>query len=98
MAGELFKMMAGVNMVHVPYRGQAAALTDLLGGQVLVDFATMPPSIGHRRGHCQRAQGASSDVPILRRCQSCRRLASSCRATTRAPPRDSAHPRTLPLK
>jgi tripartite-type tricarboxylate transporter receptor subunit TctC len=32
--------------VHVPYRGQAAALTDLLGGQVLVDFATMPPSIG----------------------------------------------------
>jgi tripartite-type tricarboxylate transporter receptor subunit TctC len=46
MAGELFKMMAGVNMVHVPYRGQAAALTDLLGGQVLVDFATMPPSIG----------------------------------------------------
>jgi tripartite-type tricarboxylate transporter receptor subunit TctC len=41
-----FKMMAGVNVVHVPYRGQAAALTDLLGGQVLVDFATMPPSIG----------------------------------------------------
>ena len=34
MAGELFKMMAGVNMVHVPYRGDATALTDLLGGQV----------------------------------------------------------------
>ena len=38
MAGELFKMMAGVNMVHVPYRGRAA-LPDLLGGQVQVMFA-----------------------------------------------------------
>jgi tripartite-type tricarboxylate transporter receptor subunit TctC len=37
--GELFKMMAGVNMVHVPYRGGAPALTDLLGGQVQVMFA-----------------------------------------------------------
>src|SRR6266702_8613327 len=36
MAGELFKMMAGVNMVHVPYRGQGPALTDLLGGEVQV--------------------------------------------------------------
>jgi tripartite-type tricarboxylate transporter receptor subunit TctC len=42
MAGELFKMMAGVNMVHVPYRGQGPALTDLLGGQVQVLFATAP--------------------------------------------------------
>jgi tripartite-type tricarboxylate transporter receptor subunit TctC len=39
MAGELFKMMAGVNLVHVPYRGQGPALTDLLGGQVQVLFA-----------------------------------------------------------
>ena len=38
LAGELFKMMAGVNMVHVPYRGGAPALTDLLGGQVQVMF------------------------------------------------------------
>ena len=37
-AGELFKMMAGVNMVHVPYRGEAPAMTDLLGGQVQVMF------------------------------------------------------------
>jgi len=42
MAGELFKMMAGVNLVHVPYRGQGPALTDLLGGQVQVIFATTP--------------------------------------------------------
>jgi tripartite-type tricarboxylate transporter receptor subunit TctC len=42
MAGELFKMMAGVNLVHIPYRGQAPALTDLLGGQVQVLFATAP--------------------------------------------------------
>jgi tripartite-type tricarboxylate transporter receptor subunit TctC len=42
MAGELFKMMAGVDMVHVPYRGQGPALTDLLSGQVQVLFATAP--------------------------------------------------------
>jgi tripartite-type tricarboxylate transporter receptor subunit TctC len=42
MAGELFKMMAGVNLVHVPYRGQGLAMNDLLGGQVQVLFATTP--------------------------------------------------------
>ena len=41
MAGELFKMMTGVDMVHVPYRGDGPALTDLLGGQVQVAFGTM---------------------------------------------------------
>ena len=46
-AGELFKMMAGVNIVHVPYRGAAPALTDLLGGQVQVYFGPMPSSIEH---------------------------------------------------
>jgi tripartite-type tricarboxylate transporter receptor subunit TctC len=44
-AGELFKMMAGVNLVHVPYRGGAAMLTDLLGGQVQVFFGTTSLSI-----------------------------------------------------
>jgi tripartite-type tricarboxylate transporter receptor subunit TctC len=42
MAGELFNVAAGVNLVHVPYRGQGPALTDLLGGQVQVLFATTP--------------------------------------------------------
>src|SRR5882672_10700945 len=42
MAGELFKTMAGVNLVHVPYRGQGPALTDLLGGEVQILFATAP--------------------------------------------------------
>jgi tripartite-type tricarboxylate transporter receptor subunit TctC len=41
-AGELFKMMAGVDLVHIPYRGQGPALTDLLGGDVQVLFATAP--------------------------------------------------------
>ena len=45
LAGELFKMMAGVNLVHVPYRGNGPALTDLLGGQVDVLFASLPSSI-----------------------------------------------------
>src|SRR2546425_8046657 len=49
MAGELFKIMAGVNLVHVPYRGQGPALTDLLGGQVQVLFATTPGTTDYIR-------------------------------------------------
>ena len=48
-AGELFKMMAGVDMVHVPYRGSAPALTDLMSGQVQVMFDPLPSSIEHIR-------------------------------------------------
>jgi tripartite-type tricarboxylate transporter receptor subunit TctC len=48
-SGELFKMMTGVNMVHVPYRGDAPAVTDLLGGQVQVMFGSMPASLEHIR-------------------------------------------------
>jgi tripartite-type tricarboxylate transporter receptor subunit TctC len=47
--GELFKMMAGVDMVHVPYRGGAPALTDLVGGQVQIMFDPMTSSIEHIR-------------------------------------------------
>jgi tripartite-type tricarboxylate transporter receptor subunit TctC len=47
MAGELFKLMTGVNIVHVPYRGAAGAMTDLIGGQVQVMFDTMAASIPH---------------------------------------------------
>src|SRR5262245_22797483 len=49
MSGELFKMMTGINMVHVPYRGAALALTDLLGGQVHVMFDNIPTSLQHIR-------------------------------------------------
>jgi tripartite-type tricarboxylate transporter receptor subunit TctC len=49
MAGELFKMMAGVDMAHVPYRGSAPALTDLIGGQVQVMFDAVSSSIEHIR-------------------------------------------------
>ena len=54
--GELFKMMAGVDMVHVPYRGSAPALTDLLGGQVQVMFDALPPrsSISSRQATASR--------------------------------------------
>lgn len=47
LAGELFKHMAKVNIVHVPYKGAAPATTDLLGGQVQVMFAGLGPAIGH---------------------------------------------------
>ena len=49
LCGELFKMMAGVNMQHVPYRGGGPAMTDLLGGQVQVMFGPMPSSIEYIR-------------------------------------------------
>jgi tripartite-type tricarboxylate transporter receptor subunit TctC len=49
LTGELFKMMASVNMVHVPYRGTGPALTDLIGGQVQIYFDGIPTSIGHIR-------------------------------------------------
>src|SRR5271169_2802393 len=45
LCGELFKIMAGVNMIHVPYRGEALALPDILGGQVQVIFGSMPGTI-----------------------------------------------------
>jgi tripartite-type tricarboxylate transporter receptor subunit TctC len=48
-AGELFKMMAGIDMVHVPYRSGAPALTDLISGQVQVYFGALPVSIEHIR-------------------------------------------------
>jgi tripartite-type tricarboxylate transporter receptor subunit TctC len=54
-AGELFKMMTGVNMVHVPYRGSGPALTDLLGGQVQVIFVDLPSSIEYVRSGKLRA-------------------------------------------
>src|SRR5262245_19603694 len=54
-SGELFKMKAGVNLVHVPYRGGGPAVTDLLGGQVQVMFAPTPPSIEHIRSGKLRA-------------------------------------------
>jgi tripartite-type tricarboxylate transporter receptor subunit TctC len=55
MSGELFKMMTGVDMVHVPYRGVAPALTDLISGQVQVMFAASGSSIGHIKASRLRA-------------------------------------------
>jgi tripartite-type tricarboxylate transporter receptor subunit TctC len=71
--GELFKMMTGVNMQHVPYRGAAPAITDLLSGQMQVMFATMPSSIEHVRTGKLRALGvttaartpAAPDIPTV---------------------------------
>jgi tripartite-type tricarboxylate transporter receptor subunit TctC len=54
-SGELFKMMTGVNMLHVPYRGAAPALTDLMGGQVQVIFDNLPSSIEYIRAGKLRA-------------------------------------------
>ena len=55
LAGELLKTMAGINMVHVPYRGGAPALTDLLGGQVQVYFSVLPDSMEYIRAGRLRA-------------------------------------------
>ena len=72
-SGELFKMMTAVNIVHVPYRGIAPALNDLLGGQVQVTFASMPSSIGYVRAGTLRALAVTTatrsealpDVPTV---------------------------------
>jgi len=65
--GELFKMMAGVDMLHVPYRGGAPALTDLLAGQVQVMFDTLITSIEHIRAGKLRplAVTAATRVEVL---------------------------------
>jgi tripartite-type tricarboxylate transporter receptor subunit TctC len=71
--GELFKMMAGVNLVHVPYRGAGPALVDLLGGQVQVMFANMSSSIEYVRAGKLRALAVTTmtrsealpDIPIM---------------------------------
>jgi len=59
-AGELFKMMAGVDMIHVPYRGGAPALTDLIGGQVQMAFADITSSIEYVKAGKLRALAVSS--------------------------------------
>jgi tripartite-type tricarboxylate transporter receptor subunit TctC len=58
--GELFKIMTGIDMVHVAYRGLAPALTDLLAGQVQVIFDSVPNSIGHIRAGRLRALGTTT--------------------------------------
>jgi tripartite-type tricarboxylate transporter receptor subunit TctC len=73
MAGELFKMMTGVNMVHVPYRGGGPALTDLLGGQVQLMFPGTTASIEYIRAGTLRALAVTTatrsevlpDVPTV---------------------------------
>jgi tripartite-type tricarboxylate transporter receptor subunit TctC len=73
LSGELFKMMTGLNMIHVPYRGASPALTDLLGGQLQVMFASMPSAIEYIRAGRLRALAVTTamrshalpDIPIL---------------------------------
>jgi tripartite-type tricarboxylate transporter receptor subunit TctC len=73
LAGELFQMMAGVNVVHVPYRGNAPALSDLLGGQVEFMFASAPSTIEYVKTGKLRALAvttmtrseALADVPTV---------------------------------
>jgi tripartite-type tricarboxylate transporter receptor subunit TctC len=62
MSGELFKMMTGIDMVHVPYRGEGPALTDLIGGQVQAMFGAMPSSIPHVRSGKLRALAVTTAV------------------------------------
>ena len=72
-AGELFKAMTGVNMLHVPYRGGAPAMTDLIGGQVQVYFSTISESIEYIRAGSLRALAVATatrsqvlpDIPTL---------------------------------
>ncbi len=60
MAAALFEVEAGVQMVHVPYRGMAPALTDLMGGRVQAIFSTMPPAVPHVKAGRLRALALTS--------------------------------------
>jgi len=60
LSGELFKVMAGVQMTHIPYKGSAPALADLLGGQVQLMFDNLPPSLPQIKGGKLRALGVTS--------------------------------------
>jgi tripartite-type tricarboxylate transporter receptor subunit TctC len=53
-AGELFQMMTGIKMVHVPYRGEAPALSDMIGGQVQIMFSTLTGALAHIRSGALR--------------------------------------------
>ena len=61
MAGELFKAMAGVDIVHIPYKGSSGARTDLLGGQVQMMFDAVPTMSDHVRGGKVKAFGTTGD-------------------------------------
>ena len=63
-ACELFKMMTGVNMVHVPYRGGAPATSDLVGGQIQVIFSPLSESIEHVKAGKLRALGVTSSTRV----------------------------------
>ena len=73
LTGELFKSMAGVDLVHVPYKGSAPALTDLMGGAVAMMFDTIPSALAHVKSGILRALGVTGakrspvlpDVPTL---------------------------------
>ncbi len=65
-AGELFKMMTGVNMIHVPYRGGAAMVADLIGGQVQVGIDVLTGSLAHIRSGTLRALAVAGQGPIRR--------------------------------
>ena len=95
--GELFKMMAGVDMVHVPYRSGGPALNDLIGGQVQVMFPTTIASIEHIRAGKLRALAVTGAIARTRY-RTSRPWLSSCRAMRRATGTASARPRTRPPK
>ena len=63
-AGEMFKYLAGVDMVHVPYRGSTPAITDLIGGQVQVMFDVTPTAVPQIKGGRLRALGVSTSTRI----------------------------------
>jgi tripartite-type tricarboxylate transporter receptor subunit TctC len=62
--GELFKAIADVNLLHVPYRGEGPALTDLIGGQVQVMFGTMPASIAYIKAGSVRALAVTTAMRL----------------------------------
>ena len=98
LSGELFKMMTGVKMTHIPYKGSAPMLTDLLGGQVQVTFDNLPSSIAPHQSR-QAARAGGDHVEALagiagctdgrrNRARSTKRSPSSASARTHGTPKE----------
>jgi len=96
-AGELFKMMTGADITHVPYRGEGPALIDLIGGQVQVMFSLLPGALEYIRAGTLRALAVTT-AARLPQLPDLPPVGDFVPATRRAPSRDLARRGTRPTR
>ena len=82
LSGELFKMLAGIDIVHVPYRGSGPSIQDMLAGNIQMSIDTVSTMLPHIQSGGMRALARRHHREAIRRCPSCRRSPRRCRAST----------------